>query len=99
MKRDGRKRYFHIDENARTEQRYALYAIFDTEFITEEENTQADSTQHTSLTTPEASHDVVPSENLSKKKEKSKKEESWEWTKKVKVTKEEECHLLFDWFQ
>ena len=47
----------------------------------------------TSLT-PEANLHVVPSDNQSKKKEKSKKEELWKWTKKVKVTKQEECHLV-----
>ena len=66
----------------------------DTEFIAEEEITQAASTQDTSLTTPEANLHVVPSDNQSKKKEKNKKEELWKWTKKVKVTKQEECHLV-----
>ena len=47
----------------------------------------------TSLT-PEANLHVVPSDNQSKKKEKSEKEELWKWTKKVKVTKQEECHLV-----
>ena len=50
------------------------------------------------MTTPEANLHIVPSErrksNQSKKKEKNKKEELWKWTKKVKVTKEEECHLV-----
>ena len=31
---------------------------------------------------------------ISQKKEKNKKEELWKWTKKVKVTKQEECHLV-----
>ena len=31
---------------------------------------------------------------FSQKKEKNKKEELWKWTKKVKVTKQEECHLV-----
>ena len=66
----------------------------DTEFIAEEEIKQAASTQDTSLTTPEANLHVVPSDNQSKKKEKNKKEELWKWTKKVKVTKQEECHLV-----
>ena len=66
----------------------------DTEFIAEEEITQAASTQDTSLTTPEANLHVVPSDNQSKKKEKNKKEELWKWTKKVKFTKQEECHLV-----
>ena len=51
----------------------------DTELI---EITQAASTQDTSLTTPEATLHVVPGDNQSKKKEKNKKEELWEWTKK-----------------
>ena len=66
----------------------------DTEFIAEEEITQASTTQDTCLTTPEANLHVVPSDNQSKKKEKNKKEELWKWTKKVKVTKQEECHLM-----
>ena len=106
---NGRKRYFHIDENASSKQIYALlddvksadeddidYLMndSDTELIAEEEITQAASTQDTSLTTPEANLHVVPSDNQSKKKEKNKKEELWKWTKKVKVTKQEECHLV-----
>ena len=67
-------------------------------FIAEEKNTHAASTQDTYLTTPEANLHIVPSErrksNQSKKKEKNKKEELWKWTKKVKVTKQEECHLV-----
>ena len=53
------------------------------------------------MTTPEANLQVVPSDNQSKKKEKNKtkqkkkkKKELWKWTKKVKVTKQEECHLV-----
>ena len=46
------------------------------------------------MTTPEANLHVVPSENQSKKKGKNKKEELWKWTKKLKVTKQKECHLL-----
>ena len=46
------------------------------------------------MTTPEVNLHVVPSDNQSKKKEKNKKEELWKWTKKVKVTKQEECHLV-----
>ena len=67
---------------------------FDTEIIAEKEITQAASTQDTSLTTPEANLHVVPSDDQSKKKEKNKKEEVRKWTKKVKATKQEECHLL-----
>ena len=109
MATNGRKRYFHIDENASNEQIYALLDDVeradednidnlmndsDTEFRADEEITQAASTQNTSLTTAEANLHVVPSDNLSKKKEKNKKEELWKWTKKVKVTKQEECHLV-----
>ena len=90
METNGRKRYFHIDKNASSEQIYALLDDVesadeddidnlmndsDTEFIAEEEITQAASTQDTSLTTPEANLHVVPSDNQSKKKEKNKKEE------------------------
>ena len=114
MKWDGRKRYFHIDENASTEQIYALLDDVetadedgignllndsDTEFTAEEKIAQASSTQDTSLTTPEANLHVITSDNQSKKKEKNKKEELWKWNKQLKVTKREECHLLFDWFQ
>ena len=69
----------------------------DTEFIAEEELTQAASTQDTSLTTPEVDFTwlhVVPSHNQSKKREKNKSKELWKWTKKVKVTKQEEFHLM-----
>ena len=66
----------------------------DTEFIAEEEIIWAASTQDTSWTTPEANLHVVPSDNQSKKKEKNQKEELWKWTKKVKLTKQEECHLV-----
>ena len=66
----------------------------DSEFRAEEEITKASSTQDTSLTTPEANLHVVPSHNQSKKGEKNKKEELWKWTKEVKVTKQEECHLV-----
>ena len=106
MATNGRKRYFHIDENASSEQIYALLDDVesadeddidnlmndsDTEFIAEEEITQAASTQGTSMTTPEANLHVVPSNNKSKKREKNKSKELWKWTKKVKVTKQEEC--------
>ena len=66
----------------------------DTEFIPEQEITQAASTEDTSLTTPGANLHEVPSDNQSKKKEKSKKEELWNLTKKIKVTKQEECHFV-----
>ena len=97
MATNGRKRYFHTDKNASSEQTYALLDDVETadeddidnlmndsdnEFIAEEEITQAGSTQDTSLTTPEANLQVVPSDNQSKKKEKNKNEELWKWTKK-----------------
>ena len=66
----------------------------DNEFIAEEEITQAAGAQDTSLTIPEANLHVVPSNNQSKKKEKNKKEALSKWTKKVKVSKQEECHLV-----
>ena len=66
----------------------------DIEFIAEEEITQAAIPQGTSWTTPEVNLNVVPRDNQSKRKEKNKKEELWKWTKKVKVTKQEECHLV-----
>ena len=109
MATDSRKRYFHIDESASSEQTHALLDDvgstdiddidnlmndFDTEFIAEEKITQAASTQDTSLTTLETNLHVVPSNNQSKKKEKNKKEELSKCTKKVKVTKQEECHLV-----
>ena len=109
MATNGRKRYFHIDENPSNEQIYALLDDVeradednignlmndsDTEFIANEEITQAASTQNTSLTTAEANLHVVPSDNQSKKKEKNKKEESWKWTKNVKVTRQEESHIV-----
>ena len=90
MATNVRKRYFHIDKNATSEQIYALLDNVestdeedmgnlmndsDSELIAEEEITQATSTQVTSLTTPEANLHVVPSDNQSKKKEKRKKEE------------------------
>ena len=80
----GRKRYFHIDENASSEQIYALLDDVEsaeedeidnlmndsgTEFITEEKIAQAASTKDTSLTTPEAKLNIIPSEIQSKKKE------------------------------
>ena len=88
MATHGRKRY--IDENASSEQIYSLLDDVesddkndidnlmndsDTEFIAEEEIAQAASTQDTSLTTPEANLNVVPSDNQSKKREKNKNEE------------------------
>ena len=88
MATNGRKRYFHIDENASSEQIYALLDDVesadeddidnlmndsDTEVITEEDITQAASIQDISLITPEANFRVVPSDNQSKKKKKEQK--------------------------
>ena len=88
MATNGRKRYFHIDENTSSEQIYALLDDVesadeddidnlmidaDTEFIAEEEITQAAITHDISLTTSGANVHIIPSENQSKKKEKSKK--------------------------
>ena len=85
----GRKRYFHIDENAGSEQIYSLLDDVesddnndidnlmndsDNEFIAEEEIAQAASTQDTSLTIPKANLHIVPSDNQSKKREKNKNE-------------------------
>ena len=87
---NDRKRYFHIDENASSEQIYALLNDVesagkddidnlmnnsDIKFLVEENVIQAASTQDTPLTTPEANLRVVPSDNQSKKKENNKKEE------------------------
>ena len=92
MVTNSRKRYLHIHENASSEQILALLDDVesadeddidnlmndsDTEFIAEEEITQAASTQDTSLTTPEANLHVVPSDNQSKKKENNKNQELW----------------------
>ena len=78
MATNGRRRYFHIDENASNEQIYALWNDIksadkddtdnltndsDTDFIAEEEITQVASIQDTSLNTPEANLHVVPSDN------------------------------------
>ena len=88
MATNGRKKYFLIHENARSQQIYALLVDVenadeddidnstndsDTESIAEEEFTQAASTQDTPLTTPEPNLHVVSSSNQSKKKEKKKK--------------------------
>ena len=93
MASNGRKRYFHFEENASSEQIYALLDDVESadedeidnlmdgsgsEFIAEEEITQATSTQDTSLTTLVANLHVIPSDNQSKKIEKNKKEELWD---------------------
>ena len=104
MATNGRKSYFHIDENACSEQIYALWDDVespdendidnlmndsDTEFIAEEEITLAASTHDTSLTTPETNLHVVPRDN-----QPEERKELWKWTKNVKVTKQEECLLV-----
>ena len=109
MATNGRKRYIQTAENDSSEQIYVLLDDVekadkndidnlmndsDNDFIAQKEITQAASTQDTSLTTSEANLHVAPSDNQSKKKEKNKKEELWKWTKKVKVSKQEECHLV-----
>ena len=78
MATNGWGRYFHIAENASSEQIYALLDDVesadkdnignlmndsDTEFIAEEKITQVSITQDTCLTTPEANLHVVPSDN------------------------------------
>ena len=78
MATNGRKRYFHIDRNASSEQKYVLLDDVesadeddidnlmndsDTGFITEEEITQAASTQDTFWTTPGTYLLVVPSDH------------------------------------
>ena len=109
MATSGRKSYIHNDENDISEQIYALINDLekadeddidnltndsDTVFIAEEEITQAAGTQGTSLATAEANLHVTPSDNQSKKKEKDKKEELWKWTEKLKVSNQEECHIV-----
>ena len=84
MATNDKKRYFHIDENASSEQKYTLLDDIesageggidnlmndsDSEFIAEEKITRAASTQDTSLTTLETNLHVVLSDNQSKKKE------------------------------
>ena len=82
MAANSKKKHFHIDENASSEQIYTFLDDVEenadeddidnlindsgTEFIAEGETTQATSTQDTSLTTPEANLHAVPSENQSK---------------------------------
>ena len=88
MATNGRRRYFHLDENASSKQIYTLLDDVesadedgidnlmndsDTEFIAEQEITQAASTQDTSLTRPDTNLHVVTSDNQSKKKKRTKK--------------------------
>ena len=109
MATNGRKRYIHNDENDSSEQIYALVDDLekadeddidnlmndsDTVFIAEEEITRAAGTQGISLATAEANLHVTSSDNQPKKKEKDKKEELWKWTEKLKVSNQEECHIV-----
>ena len=110
MATNDRKIYFHIDKML-VVNKYGLLDDVesvdengidnlmndsDIKFIAEEEITQAASIQDTSLTTPEADLHVVKTNSQSKKKEKNNKEELWKWTKKGKVAKQEECHLVLE---
>ena len=81
-------------ESADEENRDNLINDSEIEVIAEEEITEAAITQGTSLTTPEANVNAIPSDNQSIKKEKNKKKELWKRTKKVKITNQEECHLV-----
>ena len=67
------------------------------ELIVEQSNLYADQNGRNFTVIKEklANLQVVPSDSQSKKKEKNKKE-LWKWTKNVKVTKQEECHLVLE---
>ena len=99
MATNSKKRYFHIDKNASSEQIYVLLDDVesadeddidnlmndsDIEFMPEEEITQAASTQDTSLTILEVNLHAVPSDNQSKRKEKNKKKTIMEVDQKSK---------------
>ena len=90
------QRYALLDdvESADEDDRDNLINDSEIEVIAEEEITEAAITQGTSLTTPEANVNAIPSDNQSIKKEKNKKKELWKRTKKVKITNQEECHLV-----
>ena len=81
-------------ESADEDDRDNLINNSEIEVIAEEEITEAAITQGTSLTTPEANVNAISSDNQSIKKEKNKKKELWKRTKKVKITNQEECHLV-----
>ena len=81
-------------ESADEDDRDNLINDSEIEVIAEEEITEAAITQGTSLTTPEANVNAIPSDNQSIKKKKNKKKELWKRTKKVKITNQEECHLV-----
>ena len=83
-------------ESADEDDRDNLINDSEIEVIAEEEITEAAITQGTSLTTPEANVNAIPSDNQSIKKEKNKKKELWKRTKKVKITNQEECHLVLE---
>ena len=99
MATNGRKRYFHIGENASSKQIYALFDDVesadeddtdnlindsDTKFIAEEEITQAASAQGTSLTTPEANLHVVAKWQSVKEERKEQKRRIMEVEQKDK---------------
>ena len=75
MVANDRKRYFHIDKNASSEQIYALLDDVESavEFIAEEKIRQAASTQDTSLNTPEANLHLVTNRQLVKEERKEQK--------------------------
>ena len=90
MATNSKKRYFHIDKNASSEQIHALLDDAesadeddidnlmndsDIEFMSEEDITQAASTQDTSLTILEANPHAVPSDNQSKKRKEEERKE------------------------
>ena len=107
MVTNGRKRYFHIDENASSEQIYAklddvksavdvdiLMNDSDIEFIAKEEITQAASTHDISLVSPEANLHIVPSDNQSKKKKRIKKKHYGSGSKKLKLPSKKSVTLI-----
>ena len=92
MRRDGRKKYFNIDESISSKQVSALLDNFDsdneekidnlinnsdTEFIADEEILPANNTLNTSLTAPVGNIHVVRDNEESKKPDKKKIEEPW----------------------
>ena len=86
MATNGRKRYFHIDKNASSEQIYALLDDVESavEFIAEEKIRQAASTQDTSLNTPEANLHLVTNRQSVKEDRKEQKRRIMEVDQKSK---------------
>ena len=86
METNGRKRYFHIDKNASSEQIYALLDDVESavEFIAEEKIRQAASTQDTSLNTPEANLHLVTNRQSVKEDRKEQKRRIMEVDQKSK---------------